>query len=81
MTLSSIAILSGGSGYVTAPYVFISNDVLDPNGAFDPSNGGGAGFQLATGQWFSDSSFYVPTDPVAVFCSSSSSTFACRYTP
>lgn len=81
--VSSIVVDNAGSGYVTAPMVFISNDILDPNGAFDPSAlqnaAAGSGFQLYPGQSIYESHTSVTTDPLAVFCATLNSTFACRY--
>ena len=82
-TVSSIVIDNPGSGYVTAPYVFVYNSVLDPNGCFDPSAlqnaAAGSGFQLYPGQSVYESHTAVTTDPLAVFCATLTSTFACRW--
>lgn len=79
--ITSIVIDDPGVGYVIAPYVFISNDALDPNGAFDPSVGSGAGFQLYPGQSIYEAHSVVTTDALSMFCATLSSTFACRWTP
>lgn len=85
LTVSSIVVDDPGEGYVIAPYVFISNDVLDPNGCADPSAGSGSGIKLAAagtvgnGLYLSDTA--VPTDAIAVFCSSLSSLFFCEWMP
>lgn len=77
--VTSIVIDNPGSGYVTAPYVFLYNSVLDPNGCFDPSRSSGSGFQLFPGQSIYESHTAVTTDPLAVFCATLTSTFACRW--
>lgn len=81
--VTSIAIDNAGSGYVVPPMVFIYNDVLDPNGCFDPSAlqnaAAGSGFQLYPGQSIYESHTAVTTDPLAVFCATLNSTFALRY--
>lgn len=81
MTVASITVDDGGNGYVIAPYVLISNDILDPNGCFDPSASSGSGFQLAAGQSIYENESVVVTDAISAFCATLSATFACRYTP
>ena len=81
MSVASITLETGGSGYAIAPMVFIENDVLDPNGAFDPSAGGGAGFILYPGQSVYLAHSAVTTDALAIFCGTESAAFACFWTP
>jgi hypothetical protein len=81
LSVASISLQTGGAGYVTPPMVFIENDVLDPRGAFDPSAGGGAGFQLYPGQSIYLAHSAVPTDALAVFCATATAPFACYWTP
>ena len=81
MSVASIQLETGGSGYVIAPMVFLENDILDPNGAFDPSEGGGAGFLLYPGQSIYLAHSAVPTDALSVFCATATAPFACYWTP
>lgn len=78
--VTSVIVDDAGSGYIVAPYVFIYNDPLDPIGCFDPSANSGAGFQLYPGQSLYEAHSVMTTDPLAVFCATSTSTFACRWT-
>jgi hypothetical protein len=72
-------------GYVRAPYVFISNSPLDPNGCFDPSAlqnaAAGSGFQLFPGTSWSFDSTACFTDAVAIFSATANATFACWWCP
>jgi hypothetical protein len=82
--VTSIVIDNPGSGYVKPPMVFLSNSELDPIGCFDPSalqNGvAGSGFILYPGNSWTFDSSVVFTDPIAVFCATATSTFACWWT-
>lgn len=78
--VTSIVIDDAGAGYITPPMVFLSNDPLDPNGCFDPSVGGGAGFQLYPSLSITLNGTVATTDPLAVFCASSSKSFSCWWT-
>lgn len=79
--VSSIVIDNGGSGYISTPQVMLFDDVLDPNGCFDPSVSSGSGFQLYPGQSIYEAHSVMTTDPLGVFCATTTSTFACRWTP
>jgi hypothetical protein len=79
--VTSIVLDFGGSGYVQPPLVFLQNDPLDPLGAFDPSYNSGSGFQLYPGNSIYEAGNMVETGPLAVFCATLNSTFACRYMP
>lgn len=83
-TVSSIVIDDPGNGYVSAPMVFLHNDVLDPNGCFDPSITP-SGIQLAPFGSFGCSLYFshtaVPTDQIAVFCATASQTYSCLWQP
>lgn len=85
LTVSSIVVDDGGSGYVSAPMVFLDNNPLDPNGCFDPSISGGIGIQLApfgsSGSTLYFSGVSVPTDQLAVFCATASQSYACTWQP
>jgi len=77
--VSSIVVDHGGSGYVTAPYVFIENSDLDPNGCAIPALAS-AGILLATGTgplaWNGTT---APTDSVSVI-GTSGDVLLCKWT-
>lgn len=78
--VTSIAIDNPGVGYVVPPYILMTNDVLDPNGCFNPVGGGtGAGFMLQSGASIYQSMTAVTTDALAVFCTNIGATFACSW--
>lgn len=77
--VSSIVIDDPGLSYLVAPYVRITNNPLDFIGCADPSKNSGSGLILYPGQSVTDQELTVPTDQVAVFCATSTSTFFCRY--
>ena len=82
MTIASIVVDNGGAGYSNdsraAPYVQLINDPNDTFGCAAPS--ANVGYELAPGAVFYESYSVVPTDQVAVFCATSTSTFVCRVT-
>lgn len=79
-SVTSITVDNGGSGYVCAPYVFIYNSDLDPNGCADPSLNSGNGILIggAGGSYYMNGTG-CPTDSVAIFCATISSRFTCKY--
>lgn len=78
MTLSSIVIDNGGSGYVNAPYVRIENDQNDPNGCAVPSATVGIQIPPNGGNYVFNGTC-CPTDSFSVFCGTSSSAYACKW--
>lgn len=82
--VTSVTIDSGGSNYIVAPYVFMQNSDLDPNGCFDPSvvqaGAAGSGFQLYPGQSLTWNGTVMTTDALAVFCATLNSTYSCGWT-
>jgi hypothetical protein len=82
LSVASIVVDFGGSGYLAVPYVQILNDHKDPTGCADPSSGGGSGIQLAA----AGGSYYLngtvcPTDQIALFCSTGvGAKFTCKWT-
>lgn len=79
MTIASIAIDDPGAGYAYPPYIFIKNNLNDPFGCAVPS--ATSGILLATGsQPLIFNGTITPTDGLAVFCATSTSTFVCKYT-
>lgn len=78
--ISSIAVLFGGSGYVTPPYVWIINDPNDPNGCANPfRNSAGIGriITSTTPLLYNDTS--CPTSPVGVYCATSGAVFCVKW--
>ena len=78
MSVASIAIDFGGLLYVAAPYVQITNRLADPNGCAIPS--ATSGIYLGPG----GGSYYVngttcPTDPLALYCATTSSAFVLKW--
>lgn len=82
-TVGSVTIVNGGSGYVTPPFVFFENSLLDPNGAADPSLNSGMGWYLPPGGaiTFIDGTF-CPTDSISIFGQAASGTqrYSCKWT-
>lgn len=79
MTISSIVIDDGGSGYQYPPYVELSNNLLDPWGAAIPSAAVGILLKAGGGSYTSNGTVCT-TDQISVFCASSSKAFMCKYT-
>lgn len=80
-TVVSITVDDGGFGYVIAPYVFIRNSILDPNGCADPSTSSGSGMLLTSaGGSLTFNGTFCPTDSVAVF-GTAGDVCSCKYAP
>jgi hypothetical protein len=77
LSVSSIVVDDGGSGYVTAPYVFLYNDPKDPNGCAAPSST--SGILIKTGNSFSMENTMVTTDAVSVFGATTGLAFVCKW--
>jgi hypothetical protein len=81
--VTSIVVDDPGSGYVTAPYVLLENNILDPNGAANPYFGSvNSGFQLLS----SGANYYVngthcPTDAISIWGATTGQAFTCRWAP
>jgi hypothetical protein len=78
MSVSSIVVDHGGSGYLIAPYVFIFNSDLDPYGCAVPS--ATSGMLLTTGSAaviFNGTC--CTTDPIAVYGATTSDAFICKW--
>jgi hypothetical protein len=81
--VNSVTITNGGSGYITPPYVLITNPLRDPAGCLTPSatsgialaigNAGAAGSQLI----FNGTN--CPTGPVSIFCSATGKAFTVKW--
>lgn len=79
MSIASIVVDNGGSGYVSIPYVYIRNDDKDTNGVAIPSVG--SGFQLTTGQSLIWNGATCPTDQISVIAATGATAFTARYMP
>lgn len=80
LSVASITVDSGGSGYIIAPYVFIMDSDLDPYGCANPSLNSGNGVWLSA----AGGSFYMngtgcPTDSIALYSATSASRFTCKF--
>lgn len=79
--VTSIVIDDPGAGYVKAPYVFLTNDSLDPYGVASPFFGSAvSGILLGS----SGGSYYMngtvcPTDPVSIYCSASAQPYTFKW--
>lgn len=79
--VSSIVVDSPGASYAQAPYVMISDSLLDPFGCADPFYGSAvSGFLIGS----QGGSYYVngtacTTDPISVYCASSNKKYTCRW--
>jgi len=78
LTVSSIVIDNPGSGYLTAPYVFIHNRLNDPNGVATPSATSGILLAANGGSLFFNGTV-CPTDAIAIFGGTTSQAFSCKY--
>ncbi|MDE2096648.1 MAG: hypothetical protein KGL39_05320 [Patescibacteria group bacterium] len=78
LTVTAITLTNPGSGYVIAPYVFISNSDLDPYGCAIPSATQGVFIAPSGGSiYFNGTS--CPTDSISVFCGTAASAFSCKW--
>jgi hypothetical protein len=76
-SVSSITINDGGKNYKNAPYVMMMNSFNDPFGCAAPAVG--TGFLLQPGGSFSLNGTACTTDPISVYCATTSSPFTCKY--
>jgi len=80
--VTSITILSGGSGYTNPPEIVLTNDPNDPFGCADPSKNSGSGAYLfgSGGTYFLNGTF-CHTDAIALYCPAGSATYMVEYAP
>lgn len=79
--VSSIVIDNPGSGYVTAPYVYLLNSPLDPFGCANPFAGSVAsGVELLPQGSVTFDGSVCTTDQVAVYCATTASGFTAKFT-
>jgi hypothetical protein len=76
--VSSIVVDDGGAGYVVAPFCLIYDSDLDPYGAALPSATSGI-LLLAQGDALVFNATCCPTDPVAVYGSTTGQPYVCRW--
>lgn len=74
--IASFTVTHGGAGYVTAPFVVIENNPLDPYGCFVPS--ANVGFQVNPGGSMTFEASIVGTGPLSVFCATTGKQFQCQ---
>lgn len=77
--VTSIVIDDPGANYKAVPYVRLINSNQDFIGCADPSVGGGSGISLIPQASLTYEDLSVPTDQIAVFCSTISAPFFCAY--
>lgn len=79
LSIASITIDNPGSGYAVAPYVWIHPDPNDNAGCAVPSATSGF-LVVANGGSWTPNGTVCTTDPIAVFCATTSSGYTCKYT-
>lgn len=80
--VTNIVIDDGGSGYVVAPQIVITNSLRDPFGCAAPNSSTGVGIPI----FANGGSYYVngttcPTDSISLVCASPSKKFTCKWMP
>lgn len=78
LSVASITVDHGGSGYIIAPYVFIYNSPLDPNGSAAPSATSGI-LLPSQGPPLVFDGTSCTTDPIAVYGATTGQTYICRW--
>lgn len=77
LSVSSIVMDNIGSGYISAPYVVLTNDPRDPYGCTTPS--ASSGIQLSSGSApFIQENSVVTTDTVAIWGATTGQAFTCK---
>ena len=75
--VNTVTVLTGGAGYLTAPYVFFSNGLPDlGGGAFSPS--ATAGLLLTPGSSFTMEATICLPDAVAIWGATTGQAFVCK---
>ena len=77
-TVASITIVNGGAKYVEAPYVFIRNAENDPYGCAKPSATSGILLNANGGSYYQNGTAQT-TDPMALFCGTTSSPYVFQF--
>jgi hypothetical protein len=77
-TVTSFEIEDPGAGYVIAPMVLMTNNLLDPYGVAVPSVGVGM-LLPAGGSNLWTNGTVCPTDAISIFCATIDAPFCCKY--
>lgn len=78
MTISSIVVDSGGSGYAYPPFIFLKNNVLDPFGFSIPSTTNGIRLISAGGSYTSNGSICT-TDQIGLVGTTTNDPFTVKF--
>ncbi len=78
--VSGFEIEDPGAGYAAAPYVFMRNSLRDPFGVAIPSATSGILLPSSGGAYYVNGTACT-TDALAIFCTSGSKSFVCRWMP
>ena len=79
MSVNTITVDYGGSGYGAAPYVFITNSLRDPNGYAIASATSGIQLPANMTTPFLLNGTACPTDPIPIFCATTGKAFTCNW--
>ena len=74
--MTSVTITDGGAGYVTAPYVYMTNDPRDPIGSAKPS--ATSGIPLTSNGIFVMESSYITNLQLSVYGASTAQAFSVK---
>lgn len=78
MTISSITVTNGGSGYAYPPFVFLQNRSLDPFGSSIPSATNGI-LIAASGGSYTSNGTVCTTDQISLFCATTGKAFTAKF--
>ena len=77
-SVASIQITNPGSGYLVAPFVFLINNDLDPNGCAIPTATTGVQLVAAGGSiWYNGTA--CPTDQISIFGATTGQAYTCKW--
>lgn|SRR5215472_107264 len=76
-TIASITVDDGGAAYALAPYVFLRNSDLDPNGCSIPS--ATVGIVIPSGGQKEWNGTMCPTEPIGIFGATTAQAFVCKW--
>lgn len=75
--ITGVTILDGGSGYVIAPYVLLTNADIDPNGV--AAAGSNVGLLLDPNDSLEWNGSCCPTDPIGIWGPTTNAAYALRW--
>lgn len=82
LKISSVTIgAGGGSGYLAAPYLFVTNAATDPSGVATPTANGAGTYALLPYGSLCINDFTNPTDPIAVYCPTTGAPWTLKWRP